>query len=224
MKIEIKNLDYTFNNNKVLKNINFKLDKSECLVIQGHNGGGKTTLINCLVREHKIQNNKIFYNDVDINNFCDWTKIGYVPQFINYAQFPVSVQEFLMAYELKNDKKRVLELLEQFELINCKNKNLHSLSGGQKRRIFIVRALLNNPEVLIFDEPLVAIDKESRIKIIEILKKLKLTGIGMIIITHNFHEFHGMADKIIELNNEIQFYGTEKEYIKRYGVCTHGAD
>ncbi len=222
MNVEVKKLDYSFSGKFVLKDINFKLNKNECLVIQGHNGGGKTTLINCLVKENKIPSGKVFYDNIDINKFDNWTKIGYVPQFITYAKFPVSVIEFLMSYELKNNKQRVLNLLNEFELIDCKNKNLHSLSGGQKRRIFIIRALLNEPELLIFDEPLVAIDKENRSKIVEILKKLKLIGISMIIITHNFHEFHGLADKIIELNNEIEFCGTESEYIKCFGACTHG--
>ncbi len=224
MNVEVKNLNYIFNSKFVLKNINFKLNKSECLVIQGHNGGGKTTLINCLVRHYKLEDNKILYDDVDINNFKKWTKIGYVPQFISYAEFPVSVMEFLTAYEVKNNKKRVVELLSKFKLLHIKNKNLHSLSGGQKRRIFIIRALLNEPELLIFDEPLVAIDKENREKIVDILKRLKESGISIIIITHNFHEFHGMANKIIELNNEIQFYGTEKEYIQHFGECIHGTN
>ncbi len=224
MKIEVKDLNYTFNYKLVLENINFILDDKECLVVQGHNGGGKTTLINCLVREKKVKDNKIFYNAIDINNFKDWTKIGYVPQFINYAEFPVSVIEFLISYEQNHNKKRVLELLNQFELSDLKNKNLHKLSGGQKRRVFIVRALLNNPNLLIFDEPLVAIDKENREKIIKILKTLKNKGISMVIITHNFHEFHGIADKIIELNNKIEFYGTEEEYINYFGACTHGVN
>ncbi len=222
MFIEVKNLNYLYNSNKVLNNINFTLQPNECLVVQGHNGGGKTTLINCLVRDNKVSNNKIFYDGVDINNFNDWTKLGYVPQTIDYAKFPISVLEFLKAYEKRNDTKRVLNLLEEFELIHIKNKNLHSLSGGQKRRVFIIRALLNNCKLLIFDEPLVAIDKENRIKIIEILKKLKNEGISMIIITHNFIHFSEITDKIMALNNDVEFYGTKDEFTKYFEVSKDG--
>ncbi len=222
MKIQVCNLDYSFNDKMVLKDISFTLEKNQCLVIQGHNGGGKTTLINCLVQKNSVKKNKIFYDDIDINKFNNWRKIGFVPQFVNYSGFPVSVLEFLTAFDSTNNKKHVLELLENFAILELKNKNIHTLSGGQRRRVFIVRALLNNPEVLIFDEPLVAIDVENREKIISILKNLK-KSVSMIIITHNFHEFHGLADKIMELNREVQFYGTEEEYLKHFGVCTHGA-
>ncbi len=222
MKILVKDLSYMYKNKIVLDNINFISNDNECLVVQGHNGGGKTTLINCLVKNNKVENNKIFYDNIDINEFENWQNIGYVPQFINYAGFPVSVIEFLVAFEKENNRKRVLGILEQLELLDLKNKNLHNLSGGQKRRVFIGRALLNDCKLLIFDEPLVAIDKLNRDKIVEILRDLKNKGINMIIITHNFHEFHGLADKIIELNNKVEFYGTEAEYMGYFGACTHG--
>lgn len=222
MQTEVKDLNYAFNGKYVLSSVNFNLENNECLVIQGHNGGGKTTLINCLVKENKVEDNKIFYDGIDINNFSKWDIIGYVPQIVNYPEFPISVLEFLRAYESKHDKKRVLTLLEDFELIQFKNKNLHSLSGGQKRRIFIIRAILNNSKLMIFDEPLVAIDKENRFKIVEILSNLKDQGVAMIIITHNFNEFSGLADKILILNNEVEFYGTEKEFNNYFEVHNHG--
>ncbi len=212
MGIIVKELDYIFNGKYALSNVTFSLEDKECLVIQGHNGAGKTTLINCLVNNHKVDDNKIFINDIDINEFKEWDKIGFVPQVINYAQFPVSVLEFLRAYTKNNDKQKVLDILDKFKISNLKNKNIHKLSGGQKRQIFIARALLNDAKLLIFDEPLVAIDKESRIKIINILKQLKDDGIGMVIITHNFNEFKKIADKVMLLNNEVEFYGSYDEY------------
>ncbi len=223
MELKVCNLNYSFNDKIVLQDINFTLNNKECLVVQGHNGGGKTTLINCLVKNNVVGKDKIFYNNVDINSFKKWDKIGFVPQFVNYGQFPVSVLEFLIAFCNGHNKKRVIELLKEFEIENLKNKNLHNLSGGQKRRVFIVRALLNNPEILILDEPLVAIDIENREKIINILKRLK-KSVTMVIITHNFQEFHGIADKIIELNNTIKFYGTEEEYLKDFGAGTYGTN
>ncbi len=212
MELKIKNLNYKYSNKIVLDNISFTLNENECLIIQGHNGAGKTTLINCIIKNNKVSNGKIFFDNVDINKFKNWSKIGVVPQIVDFSNFPVSVFEFLTCYTVKFNKNKVNNIMDMLNLSHLKNENVNSLSGGQKRRVFIARALVNDIELLLLDEPVVAVDKESRDEILKIIEKIKQKGIPSIIITHNYNYFKSIGTKVMLLENKINFYGTKDEF------------
>lgn len=212
MDLEIKNLDFWYKSDKILENISVTVKKNQALIIQGINGAGKSTLIRCIIGENKIENEKIYFGQEDINNFTDWNKIGYVPQKISNSRFPVTVYEFLKAFAENHNENKVNETIKKFNIEKIKHKNINKLSGGQRKRVFIARALLNDIKMLILDEPVVAVDEENRNKIIGLLDMLRKDDISIIIITHNFNYFKNIATHIILLNKFIEFYGTVGEF------------
>jgi zinc transport system ATP-binding protein len=130
----------------------------------------------------------IFYDKVDITDFKSWTRFGYVSQSFddfNY-EFPLTVGELLQISSLKKNSESVrLRFLEKMGIFDIINQNINSLSGGQLQRVFIVRAMLNNPEVLILDEPTASIDKQNKEFFYKTVDELHAEGITIILITHN---------------------------------------
>jgi zinc transport system ATP-binding protein len=130
----------------------------------------------------------IFYDKVDITGFKSWTRFGYVSQSFddfNY-EFPITVGELLSISSIKKTtESERLRLLEKMGIFDIVNQNINSLSGGQLQRVFIVRAMLNTPEVLILDEPTASIDKQNKEFFYNTIDDLHKLGITIILITHN---------------------------------------
>ncbi|HKL47889.1 MAG TPA: ATP-binding cassette domain-containing protein [Candidatus Izemoplasmatales bacterium] len=188
MQIYINNLTFAYGIKTVINNLSFTLNQGDYLVIKGKNGSGKTTLIKCLLGINDVKSNTIFYDDVDVNLFKQWTKFGYVSQSFddfNY-EFPITVSELLNVSSAKGvDEQTRLKLLDQMKIFNIQNQNINSLSGGQLQRVFIVRAMLNNPKILILDEPTASIDKQNKEFFYETVERLNEEGITIILITHS---------------------------------------
>jgi zinc transport system ATP-binding protein len=95
------------------------------------------------------------------------------------------------------------------------SKNLSDLSGGETKRVFIARAVLNKPELIYMDEPFNSVDVKNTLEIVNILDSLKKQGITIILVTHNFDLVKEVSDKVIELNTEVLFFGKSSEFIQR---------
>ena len=164
------------------------LNSGDYLVVRGKNGSGKSTFIKCLLGFNLVKSGMIFYDKVDINAFKSWTKFGYVSQNFddfNY-EFPITVGELLQISSLRKTKESErLRFLDKMGIFDIINQNINSLSGGQLQRVFIVRAMLNNPEVLILDEPTASIDKQNKEFFYSTIEDLHQLGITIILITHN---------------------------------------
>ncbi len=188
MQIDIRNLSFAYGHKTILSNLSLKIDSGDYLVVNGKNGSGKSTLIKCLLGINKINSGMVYFDELDINNFKEWTKFGYVSQLFedfNY-EFPLTVHELLSFSSLnKANDKKILELLDHMGILEIGNQNINSLSGGQLQRVFIVRALLNSPEVLIMDEPTASIDKQNREFFYKTVDRLNSEGKTIILITHN---------------------------------------
>lgn len=210
--IELKNVTKSFGDNVILKNFDFKVKKDEFLTILGPSGCGKTTILRLIGGFEEPDEGKILFNGEDITNKEAYErKINTV--FQKYALFPHMNVYKNIAFGLnikKMDKnlikEKVKEVLKLVNLSGFENREIESLSGGQQQRIAIARALVNEPEVLLLDEPLGALDLKLRQAMqIELKRIQKSVGITFIYVTHDQEEALSMSDTVVVLNDgEIQ--------------------
>ena len=210
--IELENVTKSFEDNVILKDFNFKVKKDEFLTILGPSGCGKTTILRLIGGFEEPDEGKILFNGEDITNKEPYErKINTV--FQKYALFPHMNVYNNIAFGLnikKMDKnlikEKVREVLKLVNLVGFENREIESLSGGQQQRIAIARALVNEPEVLLLDEPLGALDLKLRQAMqIELKRIQKSVGITFIYVTHDQEEALSMSDTVVVLNNgEIQ--------------------
>ena len=210
--IELKNVTKSFGDNVIIKDFDFKVKKDEFLTILGPSGCGKTTILRLIGGFEEPDEGKILFNGEDITNKEPYErKINTV--FQKYALFPHMNVYNNIAFGLnikKMDKKiikeKVKEVLKLVNLVGFENREIESLSGGQQQRIAIARALVNEPEVLLLDEPLGALDLKLRQAMqIELKRIQKSVGITFIYVTHDQEEALSMSDTVVVLNNgEIQ--------------------
>lgn len=226
--VEFKDFDFSYDgDNKVLKNINFKINRGETVGIVGKTGCGKTTLIKQLLRLYPISEETLLLDGHSAEQYYDYSireKMGYAPQ--EYQLFSKTIRENILFYRknLEENLDKVLELsdikkdIEGFVdgLDTLVGENGLSLSGGQKQRLGIARALLANPDILILDDSLSAVDANTEKTIIENIKKTR-EGKTNIIVSHRISAVRH-ADKIIVVENgEVLNVGTHDELLKNCG-------
>ena len=163
MRLRINNLNFSYGQKKIISNLSFSIPSGAFLSIVGKNGTGKSTLIKCILKTLKIPNDVIYLDDIDINNIKVFSNIGYVPQKMDFNyEFPITVKEILLSsYKGKAYDKLFKETINLLDLNKLYNENINNLSGGQLQRIFIARALLTEPKLLILDEPTIGVDAEN---------------------------------------------------------------
>lgn len=221
--VEINNLTKRFNDKLVIDNISLKIEKGEIFGLLGPNGAGKSTLINLLVGLIKMDKGEILVGGYSIAKepLKVKSKIGLVPQEIALFQ-NLTAKENLEywggLYGLKGNllKERIDEALEIAALQDQLKKPIKNYSGGMKRRLNIVAAMMHHPEVLIMDEPTVGVDPQSRNHIFEVVKKMNKNYESTIIYTsHYMEEVELLCDNILimDLGKEVAF--GSKEELKR---------
>jgi polar amino acid transport system ATP-binding protein len=209
--LEIRNLNKSFNKNKVLNNISFNLNKGEIGVLLGKSGAGKTTILRCINGLENFDSGQIILDGETIDTSKDIYKlrgkVGMVFQNFNLfphltvleniIQSPVNVFKIKKQEAIKNAK----ELLKLVDLENKIDSYPCELSGGQQQRVAIARACALMPKVLCFDEPTSALDKDTIKNIVNIMNKLKSNGMTILIITHDVDFTNEVCDKIINISN-----------------------
>ena len=224
--IEFKEFNFSYeDNNHVLEDINFTINKGETIGVVGKTGSGKTTFIKQLLRLYPIEENTLLLDGKGIERYYDYSvreKIGYAPQ--EYQLFSKSIKENVLFYRYDLED-RLDEVLEQADIkkdiIRFKDgidtlvgENGLSLSGGQKQRLGIARALLSDPDILILDDSLSAVDSNTEKAIIENIKKTR-EGKTNIIVAHRISAIRH-ADKIVVLDNgKILNFGTHDELLEK---------
>lgn len=204
MIIKLQNLTKIFENKIAVDNLNLEIDRGEILGLLGINGAGKTTTIRMLTLQTQPTSGRFFYFD-DSKQIDSREKIlsmiGVVPQHLNFDQ-DLTVRENLelhaKLHHVKNFRERIDELLKFVELEKVGNSNVKKLSGGMKRRLLIIRALIHHPQILFLDEPTVALDPQVRRKIWELVKNLDAT---IILTTHYIEEAESLCDRVAILDN-----------------------
>ena len=214
--VEIKSLKKNFvSKNKQGKNIektavkdlNLTIDEGEIFGLLGPNGAGKTTTIRMLTMLTKPTAGEILYKGKDI--FSDELNvkkyIGVVPQHINFDQDLTVWENMELHGRLHHIPKsqrhaRIEELLNYVELQDRVNDKVKSLSGGMKRRLLIVRALMHNPKILFLDEPTVALDPQVRRRIWDLIRRLPKDGVTVVLTTHYIEEAENLCNRVAILN------------------------
>ena len=224
--IEFKEFNFSYeDNNHVLEDINFTINKGETIGVVGKTGSGKTTFIKQLLRLYPIEENTLLLDGKGMERYYDYSvreKIGYAPQ--EYQLFSKSIKENVLFYRYDLED-RLDEVLEQADIKKdisrfkdgidtLVGENGLSLSGGQKQRLGIARALLSDPEILILDDSLSAVDSNTEKTIIENIKKTR-EGKTNIIVAHRISAVRH-ADKIVVLDNgKILNFGTHDELLEK---------
>jgi len=223
--ISVEDLSFRYGGNEAVSSVSFSVKKGDYIALVGHNGSGKSTLIKLLLGILKPSTGSVFLFGKDLHDFTHWNKVGYLPQNIGLFNplFPATVAE-VTALGLVSQKKfpkrlttedaeQVNQALVQMKITALSNKLVGELSGGQIQRTLLARAIVNQPELLILDEPVSAVDAETRKDFYSYSARLnreKKTTI--ILITHDISHSGGYANKLLFLDKRIIFYGKFGEF------------
>lgn len=221
--VSLIDVEKSFGKNKVVKNMNIEIKEGEFLTLLGPSGCGKTTTLRMIAGFEEASCGTIKVQGVSVEDKEPFERdVNTV--FQNYALFPHMTVFDNIAYGLKIRKrpkdeitKRVNEMLELVQLKGYENRKPDALSGGQKQRVAIARALINNPKVLLLDEPLGALDLKLRKQMQVELKRLqKKLGITFVYVTHDQEEALTMSDRIAVMNEGvIEQLATPREIYNR---------
>ena len=221
--LRLINIVKVFDEQEVVKNISIDIRRGEFLTLLGPSGCGKTTTLRMIAGFENLTSGSIILEEEHIENKQPY-ELNINTVFQNYALFPHMNVYDNIGYGLKikkvkklEIKKRVQEMLELVQLDGYDKRMPNQLSGGQKQRVAIARALINNPKVLLLDEPLGALDLKLRKQMQLELKRLqKKLGITFIYVTHDQEEALNMSDRIVVMNNGfIEQIGIPEEIYER---------
>lgn len=212
--VKVDNLSFGYEKRLVLNNISFEIEKKDYIGIVGANGSAKSTLLKLIMGFLKPDDGIIKIFGLNIEDFKDWNKVGYLPQNArNFnGRFPATVEEIVGSSQYsqmnifkilnRKIKKDTIAALEAVNMVKFKDSLIGNLSGGQQQRIFLARLLVNNPEIIFMDEPLIGVDIESQDIFFDLIDKLnKDFGITIVIVTHDISTLHHRANKIFRLDN-----------------------
>jgi zinc transport system ATP-binding protein len=216
--VEIEGVSFAYGSTLVLDNISFAVEKGDLLGMIGPNGAGKTTLFSCMLGllggyRGSI---RIFGQDIKKDRSV-FKKIGYVPQKKNIEQnFPATVEEVVsLGMTGRSDDERIASALETVGLSALRERRIGELSGGQQQRALIAKAIVNDPELLILDEPAAGIDLETQNRFYALLKKLNQEKhITMIWSSHDLDAVSRLASRVACINRSMFFHGHTHEFFE----------
>lgn len=206
-KIEVKNLSKVIDGKQILKEVSFDVYEGEFLSLLGPSGCGKTTILRSLIGLLEPTTGDIYKDGVNITSYAPaQRKMGIV--FQNYALFENMTVLQNVKYALKfhkdwkkNASEQAMKMIELVGMQEHINKKPVQLSGGQQQRVAIARTLALNPDVILFDEPMSALDVDTRLALRKEIKELqKKLGTTMIFVTHDQEEAFAMSDRIMVMN------------------------
>jgi len=237
LMLELNNISCGYNKMPIYEGINFKVHSGSIVCIMGRNGIGKTTLLKTILGSLNILNGSIILNGKDIlsyNNKERAQQIGYVPQS-HVPPFPYSVRDVVVMGRTPHlsmfsvpgdaDYSQADEILEKIGIEYLREKIYTQISGGERQLVIIARALIQNPKILIMDEPTASLDYGNQIKIINTIKALSKEKISVIMTTHHPEQAFECADLVVAMTeNKVISTGlpveilTEELIEEIYGV------
>ena len=222
----VKNLEKSFGKTKVLKDINLEINEKERVVIIGPSGCGKSTLLRCINQIEKPTKGKVLFEGIplddkktDINKIR--IKMGMVFQQFNLFPHLKVIDNIILApvkLKLMSQEDAIKKgkmLLDKIGLAEKLNNYPKELSGGQQQRVAIIRALMLDPDLLLFDEPTSALDPEMKQEVLELMKNLGASGLTMIVVTHEMQFVKEFATRVIFIDEgKIVEEGTHDDLFK----------
>ena len=218
--LSVDHLSFSYGNADVaLRDVSFNVMPGSYVAIAGPNGAGKTTLINVLLRLATPYTGTVTLFGTPHASFDAWHRIGYLPQHTTHFNplFPATVAEVVRSGLLaektfpkrytENDMSRVRDALAHVGMAEHAETSIHALSGGQKQRMFLARAIVGLPDMLILDEPSTALDPETRSHIFSFLKDEHARGVTILMITHDTAHIGQYADTLLFLDRRVIYTG-----------------
>lgn len=210
--IELSEVSKTFSNKKVLDSISLKIEYGEIKVVMGPSGCGKTTLLRCLAQLEKPDSGNIFFHGIDVNNkkfnILEFRKkVGFV--FQNYALYRhLNVMDNITlalrkVFNIPHNeaRRKALSELEKLDMAEHSMKYPSQLSGGQQQRVALIRALVTDPEIIVFDEPTSALDPLMTREVGFLIKQLNGRKVTILCVTHDIRLAKQLCDRVTFLNN-----------------------
>tara|TARA_X000000950_G_scaffold34912_1_gene37449 strand:+ start:243 stop:1010 length:768 start_codon:yes stop_codon:yes gene_type:complete len=227
--LKVSNLSVFYKRKKILNDINLLLKEGEVVGLLGPNGAGKTTFFQSIAGLNKVEHGSISLNNLNITNLPIFKRaklgLNYLPQEtsifrgLSVEQNISSIIQINSKFNERVDNEFLNELLNEFSLDHVRNASALTLSGGEKRRVEIARALAAKPKFLLLDEPLAGIDPIALIDIKNIIYKLKEKNIGVLITDHNVRETLETVDRSYILNDgKIIASGSSEELLENNNV------
>ncbi len=212
LPIEIRNLDAGYDGTTVISGINLELREKDFLAVIGPNGGGKSTLFKAILGLIKPMKGTIKIYGEEPRGFA--RNIGYVPQYeeLDY-QYPICAREVVQMglraskgfrpYYSKEEKEAAERAMEYTEVSDFAHKRISQLSGGQRRRVYLARALASEPKILMLDEPTASLDPSMQDCTYDILRRLNADGVAIMLITHDISSAIRDVKRVACLNHKI---------------------
>lgn len=228
LPIDVKNLTVKYGKSIALDDVSFSVEVGDFVGLAGPNGAGKTTLVKAILGLLPVESGEIFLFGEHLRAFSSCHKIGYLPQknFVSNHLFPATVEEVVLLGLLskksfpkrisQEDRALIQETLKELGIEDIRSRAFSDLSGGQHQRVVLARALVQQPELLLFDEPSTALDPRSRDDFFQLLEKLnREKRITIVFITHDTTYIQKYANKILYLDRSVIYFGTTKEFFER---------
>ena len=213
--VDIQKLSVDYSGIKALDDISFGIAEGDFLGIIGPNGAGKSTLFRCMLGLHIQYDGGIKFFDQDIRDSKKYlSQVGFVPQKpVVDRNFPATIREVLSMSQNSNDPKKVDEALQKVWMHELADRRIGDLSVGQQQRVFIAKALVNSPKILVLDEPVTGIDMYNQDLFFQILGELNTKEkISIIWASHDLDAVERVANKVACLNKTLFFHGVSKEF------------
>ena len=222
--VEVKNLSKQFNSTQAVDNISFQVKRGEVIGLLGANGAGKTTTMHMLLGVVTPTSGtiKVFSQSLERQRIEILKRMNFASayQFLS-ANLKVSENLYIFAeiYQVKDSKSKIASLLDLFELSHLQNKNTGSLSSGEQTRLNLCKSLINDPELLLLDEPTASLDPYIADKVRKILAHIhKQTNMTIIKTSHNMIDVHELCDRVLLMQEgKIVAQGTANEIMSQYG-------
>ena len=218
--IEIRNLTVAYGENIALENLNLDIEAGSLMALVGPNGAGKSTLIKTILRflkqitgEIKINGKTLAY--VPQRNSVDW---DFPTTLFDVVEMGCYGRVGLFKRVNKEEKQKVLKAIEQVGMLDFKDRQISELSGGQQQRAFIARALVQEADIYLMDEPFQGVDSTTEKSIVDILKKLKSEGKTLIVVHHDLQTVPTYFETVTFINKSVIASGKIKEVFTQENI------
>lgn len=208
---ELSNVNVVLGQQEILKGLSLTLSQGEFVALLGSNGSGKTTLVRALLGLLPLGSGEIRLFGTPLNRFKGWRRIGYVPQrFGATSGVPATVEEVVLTGRISvarrmrgfssTDRQAALKALDAMGLAGARKRRVSHLSGGQQQRVLIARALVNEPDFLLLDEPVSSVDLENQELFAQTLERLSGSQASVLLVAHGLGAMETLVDRTVVLD------------------------